>query len=322
MTLNVCNVYKHVGLLVLLLCVVVLQQEIVEENICQSIKYENPDIVPSVVKEINDLLTSDFLENDDWVIKKSSNLSTRPDFEDNFKDFDIKKGKELFVNFVKSYSFSVKGTTDIEFYVPSESSPFYFEHKINDAEVWTTFTLGIKDEMLCIYENYTKLIERITLIPTTLMIETPTEANFKIYEYEYKEAISVTKEQPYINKLKIPDSEEGYLIFSVSLCDSCILIARYNNKNCFMYSTNKNNNERWERYKMKVNPKIHNEVILSRLQRYPYNEGYWKLHLGLTSHSVNSATRAYTPLTKMIIIIILAIIIPGKNLPEEADSLL
>ncbi|XP_063924406.1 uncharacterized protein LOC135138370 [Zophobas morio] len=285
--------------------------EPVEKPICPLVSH----VVSSPLKESKDLFSSDFWENDDWDIKGSNNLLSRPDFEDTFKEFVIKKRKEIFVNFEKSYSFSVNGTTDIEFFVSAESGQFYYPYQINDKKIWTTFTVSVKDGMLFIYENYTTLIQQVTNVPKTLTIGTPVPANFKIYDYEYKEATSDTKEQTYTNKLQIPGSEEVYLILSVSLCDSCSLLAIYNNTNCFIHSSNENNNERWERYKMKVNPKIQKEVTLSRLQRYPYNEGYWKLHLVLINHSIepgNSTSWPYTPLTRTIIIIITAIIIASK----------
>ncbi|XP_063924246.1 receptor-type tyrosine-protein phosphatase F-like isoform X2 [Zophobas morio] len=234
------------------------------------------------------LLSSDFWENDDWIIKESSSLLTRPHFEAHFEEFVIKKRKEIFVNFEKSYSFSVKGTTDIVFFVSAESSQFYYPYQINDEKIWTTFTVSVKDGMLFIYENYTTLIQQVTYVPKTLIIETPIPANFKIYDYEYKEATSDTKGQLYINKLRIPDSGEVYLILSVSMCDTCDLIATYKNTNCFMHSSNDHNTERWASYKIKINPNIYKEVILARRNHYSNNAGYWKLHLRLTNRAIES----------------------------------
>ncbi|KAJ3652615.1 hypothetical protein Zmor_018565 [Zophobas morio] len=239
------------------------------------------------------LLSSDFWENDDWIIKESSSLLTRPHFEAHFEEFVIKKRKEIFVNFEKSYSFSVKGTTDIVFFVSAESSQFYYPYQINDEKIWTTFTVSVKDGMLFIYENYTTLIQQVTYVPKTLIIETPIPANFKIYDYEYKEATSDTKGQLYINKLRIPDSGEVYLILSVSMCDTCDLIATYKNTNCFMHSSNDHNTERWASYKIKINPNIYKEVILARRNHYSNNAGYWKLHLRLTNRAIESGECLY-----------------------------
>ena len=82
MMLTVFNIYKHIPLLTILSCVVALQQENeTVENICPLVS----DVVSSALKESKELFSSDFWKNDDWEIKESNNLLSRPDFEDTFK---------------------------------------------------------------------------------------------------------------------------------------------------------------------------------------------------------------------------------------------
>ncbi|XP_063923829.1 uncharacterized protein LOC135137965 isoform X2 [Zophobas morio] len=282
MRLTVLNTYK-----LLFLCAVLFQQENAglpppKKNSCKLSIYKQSDIVFSHRKN---LLSSNFWENDDWVIKESSSLLTRPHFEADFKDFRPKKQNEFVVNFdnkLTSYSFSVKGTNEIKFFAIAgeNSTPFHCE--INEAEIWTTITIFVKNNKLFYYKNYDILMHKLPLVPKELIIEPSTPANFKIYEYDFREATRTTKKH---NILKIPGSKEVYLIISVSLCNTCVLVTTYNYDNCLIVSSNSHNKERWERYKLKINPKISNQVKFNRIQNPPFENGYWRLHLTLTDYS-------------------------------------
>ncbi|XP_063924872.1 uncharacterized protein LOC135138785 [Zophobas morio] len=300
------NIYS---LLILLLCAVDLQQENTtlqdpnKENICVVEKDKEFDSLFSAgqPKYSKDLLSSDRWENDDWVIKESSNLITRPNFEEHFSGWNIKKRDAFSVNLLSSYSFSVNETSEITFFASEGSAHDRYQHKINDTEIWTTFTLCVNDGKLLYYENYTN-IRHVLLVPTTLYIQTLT-ANFKIYDYEFKEASDITKE--YTNILKIPGSEEVDLILSVSLCRSCVLVVTYNDHNCFIFSSNDESNERWGRHKIKINPKISNQVMFSRIQNNPTEKGYWRLHLTATLVNNAVATSNHTIASTIPTIILL-----------------
>ncbi|KAJ3652600.1 hypothetical protein Zmor_018551 [Zophobas morio] len=143
-------------------------------------------------------------------------------------------------------------------------------------------------------------MHKLLLVPKELMIEPSTPANFKIYEYDFREATRTTKTH---NILKIPGSKEVYLIISVSLCNTCVLVITYNYDNCLIVSSNSHNNERWERYKLKINPIISNQVKFNRIQNPPLENGFWRLHLTLTDYSeeaddVVPEARKYDGLTR------------------------
>ncbi|XP_063924155.1 receptor-type tyrosine-protein phosphatase F-like isoform X1 [Zophobas morio] len=291
MRLTVLNSYN-----LLVLCAVIFQQTnaglpVRKKNRCQLTIYKESDIVFS---QRQNLLSSNFWQNDDWVIKESSSLLTRPHFEAHFKDFKTKKQNEFVVNFPTSYSFAVKGTSEINFFAVVGNNKTLFPCEISEAEIWTIITIFIKDNNLFFYKNYETLLHKLPLVPKELMIEPSTPANFKIYEYEFREATRTTKKH---NTLKIPGSKEVYLIISVSLCNTCVLVATYNYDNCLIVSSNSNNNERWERYKLKINPKISNQVKFSRIQNPPLKNGYWRLYLTLTDYS-GKADDVVTDVTK------------------------
>ncbi|XP_063924933.1 uncharacterized protein LOC135138840 [Zophobas morio] len=241
-----------------------------------------------------DLMNKRFWKNDDWEIKKSSDSTRTAVLDRRWEDFDITRTNNLrFDKLTTSVSFSVYGKKQIEFSSYSdETGTHQFSQPINAAETWLTYTIFQKNGSVYYYQNNDYNISINSQIHTNLVINTSTEAYFKIHDYEYREATFHNNEEN-STTLIIPSPKISLLIIYVSLCKLCVLEVSYNGEKVLNISSDVKEHdallEKWQSRKIMINSSISNEVTFVRKLKEPTEEGYWRLDVRGRNYTYDAA---------------------------------